>query len=166
MQSKSQIIHLPQNNETKKIEYSEIVFVDSTVSQVELYIIAREWITMNFKSALAVIQMEDKEAGILIGKGNLNIEVTMYLTNSVVNFTFKIQVKNGKYRYWLTDFVHVSNQQGFSGGSLEDDKPDCGTFNMMKKGWEQVKEQTDAKIKLLIVDLKREMTQKTNNNNW
>lgn len=166
-QLKSQVINMPRNNETGKIEYSEIVLVDTATSQMDLFIKAKEWIALNFRSATNVIQMEDKDAGILIGKGNFEIKLTMYLTYSRVDFTFKIQVKNGKYRYWISDFVHVSNKQGYSGGALENERPDCGTFNMMKKGWNQVKEQTDENIKLLIESLKKEMSLKTSsNNNW
>ena len=87
----------------------------------------------------------------------------MYLLDAHVDFTISIYIKDKRYKYVVTDFNHVSNKNGFSGGALEDDKPDCGSFNMVKKGWLQVKQQTKSTMDRLIDDLKKTMNRKLSN---
>lgn len=48
-------------------QIQEIIETDK--SQDELYVTTRTWMTRAFKEAQEVIQYEDKEAGIIIGKG-------------------------------------------------------------------------------------------------
>lgn len=149
---------LPVDQETGKITYTEVVQLEnSTASQEQLYSIAREWFATTFNSANNVLQMDDKELGKLIGKANFGIDMTAYQTDSHVDFTISVFVKEGRYKYTITDLEHVSNQSGYSGGALEDDKPDCGGMRMVKKGWVQVKEQTSEKVPLIIADLKATM---------
>jgi len=149
---------LPLDSETGKITYTEVAYVDdSTTTKDQLYSVAREWFARTFKSSNDVLQMDDRKAGKLIGKGSFEIEMTPYLTESYVEFTISIYVKNGKYKYEFTDFYHISFKPGYSGGALEDEKPDCGGMRMTKKGWKQVKEQTSIKIPSFISYLKSEM---------
>jgi len=155
-----QNVQLPINKETNLIEYTELVTVDSTMTQDELYTKAREWMALNFKSANSVIQMDDKNAGIIIGKGNIPVTGGKYLADGKIDFTLKIQVKNGRFKYWFTDFVHASYKEGYSGGHLENDKPACGNFFMLKKGWTQVKEITDTDVKSMIISIKSALGKK------
>ncbi len=161
---------LPIDNETGKITFTEVVYVDdSTTTKDELYSLAREWFAKTFKSSQSVLQMDDKELGKLIGKANFSINRTAYLTDSYVDFTISIYLKDGRYKYQITDFNHVSYKSGFSGGAIESKKPDCGNFNMMKKGWLQVKQQTKTTVEALIIDLKETMNNKSissDNEDW
>ena len=52
-----------------EVVYTEVIKVDS-LNAKELYNRAKKWIVLNYKSANDVIQLDDKEDGILIGKGN------------------------------------------------------------------------------------------------
>ena len=146
---------LPVDKETGKVIFTEIVELsDNSVPKDILYNRAKEWFVKAFKSSNEVIQLDDKESGKIIGKGNFSINRTMYLTDSRVDFTMTIMVKDGRYKYIVSDFNHVSFKAGYSGGSLDNEKPDCGNFNMAKKGWNQVKEQTKSTVDNLIADLK------------
>ena len=60
-------VEIPVNQETKKLDFTEIINVDST-TQKELYARARAWFALNFVSSKAVLEMDDKENGQLIGK--------------------------------------------------------------------------------------------------
>lgn len=156
-----QEIVLPLNSETNLIEYSELVQIDSTTTQKALYSRAKEWVAIAFKSAKDVIQMDDSENGIMILKGIIPISGGMYLADGKVDFTMKIQLKNGRYKYWITNFSHSSYKPGYSGGALENTKPACGSMSMMKKGWNQVKESTDKYAQNIVQNLKSFMTKQS-----
>lgn len=162
----SQNVVLPRNKETNMIEYTELVKVDSMISQNDLYLKAKEWMARTFNSAKEVIQMDDKDAGIIIGKGN-------FLEGKAcrINFTLKIQVKNGRFKYWFSDFSHDCNPLSqYNGGRLENDKPDCGYFMMAKREWKQmIPDVTEANIGLMILDLKSSLSNTSIGNlkdNW
>ncbi len=81
--------------------------------QSVLFTRAQLWVNDNFKSAKNVTQIADKEAGVLTGDGNLDIQ-THYtgmgmnaLSPDVIKFSFKILVRDGKYRY---EFTNISSE--------------------------------------------------------
>jgi hypothetical protein len=78
--------------------------VDS-VGQKELYNRAKIYFVEAFKSAKDVIQMDDPTTGILIGKGIFTIYDVRLLTTTehTIRFMLRIEVKEGKYRYILSD---------------------------------------------------------------
>lgn len=155
---------LPFDTETGRIIFTEVVYInDSTRTKDELYSIAREWFAKSFKDSQNVLQMEDKAFGKLIGKGSAVIQKTSFLGESNVDFTISIYLKDGRYKYVIADLNHVYPNGSVYGGALEDDKPDCSGFTMMKKGWVQVKEQTESAINSLINDLIITMNKKTDN---
>jgi hypothetical protein len=127
----AQEVVLPHNQETGLIEFTGLVKVDSSLTQQILYTKAKEWFANSFKSAKDVIQMDDKVAGIIVGKGNFSESKTC----GIVNFTMKVQVKDGRYKYWVSNFKHEEHTRGWSGGNLENEKPDCGYYFMAKKVW-------------------------------
>lgn len=104
MITKSQ--ELPIDSSTNKVSYSEVVKVDGT-SKDELYTRAREWFSMAFKDAKSVLDMDDKAAGKLIGKGNstgtFNILGTRFTLR--IHYTISVTTKDGRYRYEITDFT-------------------------------------------------------------
>jgi len=150
----AQDVQFPINPATQKIEYTDLVKVDSTLTSDELYARARSWFATAFKSANNVIQMEDKSTGIIIGKGNISIPATSLQVGSIVSFTIKIQVKKGRYKYWVNDLVHTSPHG--DGGSLENEKPAWG-WAMMKKAWVQIKDNTSIIIPEFIEGLNEQM---------
>ncbi len=164
---------LPIDEKTGKVAYQEVVNVNiDKNSKTDLYLKGKEWIATTFKSANDVIQMDDKEGGIIIGKGVIKIDPTcevcgasgIHKTQSgFIEFTFKIEFKDGRYRYEFTNFNHKADN---SGGNLENAKPDCGGMSMTKKAWESIKGQFDTKITEAINGLKESMLSKSSNNDW
>jgi hypothetical protein len=47
--------------------YTEVINLDST-SKNDLYLRAKEWFAKTYKSSQSVIQMDDKEGGVISGK--------------------------------------------------------------------------------------------------
>lgn len=81
-------------------EYSEVVEVPGK-SAKQLYTDGRAWFAITFVAANSVLQMDDPEAGKLIGKGYCEL---VYLLKKVpvpldIYFTLSIQVRDGRYKY-------------------------------------------------------------------
>jgi hypothetical protein len=65
------IAQLPIDPTTQKFTYSGVIDVDGDKN--ELYMRARAWFVTMYKDADEVIQLEDKEAGKIIGKGRFEV---------------------------------------------------------------------------------------------
>lgn len=111
---RGQNIKLPIDSDTKKITYQEVVHVDST-SKDELYTRAREWFARNFVSSKEVLQMEDRAAGKIIGKGSADGYATFQKASVGywLHYTISITIKEGRYRYEITDFKIQMNPSVF-----------------------------------------------------
>ena len=79
----------------------------------KLYSLSKLFVVQAFKDSKEVIQLEDKENGVIIGKGNFSHQFSNPRFNcnretgkGIVEFTLKIQVKDGKIKVTMTDFNH------------------------------------------------------------
>jgi len=158
------------NKNTGKAEYTEVVLVDSSLTKEMLYSSAREWITVSFKSANHVLQMEDKDAGKLICKGNFKSQgcgavISKY--NDRINFTLIIETKNGKYKYTVTDIEHISGYgERSNGGDIGNEKPVCGYTYLFRGCWKDTKTIANSTICDLIKSLKSYIISKEVESNW
>lgn len=78
----------------------------------KIYTATKQWIAKNFVSAQDVIQFDDKETGSLILKGNVDYPCSNNwscthrgITNDVIDFTMKIDVKDQKIRITVDDVL-------------------------------------------------------------
>lgn len=113
-------IQLDKNN---ALTYTQIIEAPGK-SKEQLYILLNYWYSNTFNSGKAVIQLNDKEAGVIIGKGYLaNIAVHAGGTNAYnVNLCpiIKTDIKEGKIRviYTVPYYdVDVRAGGGIIGGS-------------------------------------------------
>jgi len=90
-------------NDSGLIDFTEVVKVDGA-SSFELYSRAREWFVTTFNSAEAVLQMDDKESGKLIGKAFSDIVTPAGFTpiTDKLHYTLSIYLKDGRYKYSIT----------------------------------------------------------------
>jgi hypothetical protein len=146
--------------QTEKVE---IKIVDSIpLSKTELYVRAKAFLANSFNSLQHVIQMDDKEAGVIICKGSMDVLSKgtfgiKYINN--VDFTIKIDIKEGKYRAIISDLRHtgLGNQDDLAGGAIENEKPSCGTLFIPKKDWAKMKDAIQIKATSFLEDLKLSM---------
>lgn len=163
----NETIKLPIDSSTGKITYSEVVAMKDSVSKSELFARAKTCFVNLFKNSKEVIQNEDKENGIIIGKGNIRVNASALGTEvdgGHINFTLTIAVKKGRYKYTFTDFAHEGNGINLpSGGDLENGKPK----NWRTKIWDSFLSQTDNEVKNMISSIKIEMNKTSpQNDNW
>jgi hypothetical protein len=88
------------------IYYSDVVEVDTALTATDLYLNAKSWLVGAFKSSKSVIQVDDKDLNIVVVKSYLSDGPQDYLGTHVDAkkwFTLKIETKEHRYRYTLTD---------------------------------------------------------------
>lgn len=92
-------------NEKGEIEYQEVVKLDS-LTKDEIYNRAKRMFTKLFKDSRNVLELDDKEAGTLIGNGNTDVHYSTGLGagHATFWFTITIDVKEGRYRLTLNGF--------------------------------------------------------------
>lgn len=167
----SQIDSLPRN-EKGTIEYSSVVEVPNIDAKV-LYSRAKLFMANAFVSSNDVTQLNDDEAKSIVGKGNFKVVLKEPMIGTYefghVKFSVNIQAKDNKYRYIISDFIHVDHQKNSgSGGSLENEKPACGTMLMSKKRWARLKGYSHSRTQKLISQLDDFMKGETkeSSDNW
>lgn len=159
----AQEIKFPINSETKKIEYSDLIMVDSTLSSNVLFSRAKEWMVGAFKTPSDVIQLEDQSSGVIMAKGSIPLKDQTFKKNGHISFTMKIQVKDGRYRYWITDLEHFTMSRMQNGGSLSNDNPSVEPAYMSAKTWAQIKDEASVSIPKFIVSLNDQMKKPLSN---
>lgn len=94
-------------DESGKINFTEVVQVDGT-DKAELYTRARAWFATTFNSANNVLEMDDKEAGVLIGNAYRDITIMSLGIPVRVKFWYNVKVyqKDGRYKYDITDLSY------------------------------------------------------------
>lgn len=162
----------PIDKETNKIMFTEVVTVDSATKN-ELYLRAREWFAKTYNNSKDVIQMDDKEAGKIVGKGAFKVYAhNMGLRDyGLVTYTISITAKDGRFKYELTDIYHTANG-GFAGsaagGAIDNEKPACGNSWISQKAWSEIKLNCYDKCTSLIETIKPYMKLKNEGakENW
>lgn len=164
----------PVDSTTQKIVYSEVVQAANT-SAADLYSRAREWFATTFNSADAVLEMDDKAAGKLVGNAFSDIHgmsATM-MTKMKLWYAITVELKDGRYRYTIN---HLQFQNYYNpahplklSAEAQTQKIPGENFllagNMTKKGKEnkpliEGKKQAEAKMTALIQSLKTSMLPK------
>ena len=133
-----------------KVNYSGVIQADR-ISKDELYKRTKRWFIDNYKSAKDVLQLDDKENGELIGKGYL--ETSWGATTIYVGHTIKIQVKDGRYKYEITDFnVKYYNAGEFASGNRNIDMT-LEAWDKLFSGRNKRRNEIYTEINLKIISL-------------
>lgn len=109
--------------------FQEAVEVDG-VSTDQLYSAALVWFAQTFGSGKEVIQVQDREAGTIIGKALFQYKSVVWGGGSGidgdVSYLVKLQFKDGRYRYTIDRFRHEGNAMNrggaFSFGLITNDE--------------------------------------------
>lgn len=96
---------LPTNPATGKIGYEEVVQAPG-VDKNELYARGKIWFTSFFASARSVIYTDDKEGGVLEGKGwqQVYVNVMNQRVPEKLWFTVTLSFKDGRYKQSVSEF--------------------------------------------------------------
>jgi hypothetical protein len=142
-----------------KVNYSEVITVDSASKDV-LYNRAKRWYVDVYNSAQNVIQLDDKENGEIVGKGNFDVYWNMGAlvgTEKVAIYhKLSIFLKDGRYKYEIADLiVHIQ---------LHEYPIEAYSKNGKTAG--RLYQATDDKIQHIIESLKKAMQGDKEKNDW
>lgn len=157
------------------LTYSDVIQVDS-ISQTELYYRAKLWFANTYKNSKEVIHVDNQEAGQILGKSIMDYTPNFFsgqgMVAGTVKYTITIYVKEGRYKYEITDFIHHSHKS-FAFGLITDSEsaPKKVPLNNQKfadKVWNDIKSEVDEYCLLLISEIKTGMEKPTasENDDW
>jgi hypothetical protein len=86
------------------VTYTNVIQVEGN-NKEQLYERAKNWFVIMYKSSKDVIQLDDKENGNIIGKGNFRI--VYYERDPIINHTISLSVKDGRYKYVVNNLVYT-----------------------------------------------------------
>jgi hypothetical protein len=157
---------LPIDAQTQRITYQDVVPVPG-VSQADLYDRAAAWAARTYPVPGQLAS--HPEAGELVVQGQRIVtlrttyaEVLRGSYAGVVHHKLTIYVKDGRYKYILTDLTHdasgVPNLR--SGGALEQDHASLFGYAGLgsRKPWEELKVEATRDVRHLVADLQAAMT--------
>ena len=139
------------------IIYSGVVTIDSAKAG-DLYSRAKNFLAHEYKSSKAVIQVDDKDGGQIVGKGNFSVIINVGFgikADYVVDHTISIFVKDGKYKYEISELVFNYPLSKYSQAS---EVPLEQYLGSSKKRDIQTLDESNKKIISLIEDLKKGMS--------
>jgi hypothetical protein len=145
--------NLPVDSLTKKVTFSEAVVVQGATKDV-LYTRAK-----NLNMIRENVKADNKAEGTYSYKGQIKVtypapQVGMNHTGQV-SYVVTMFVKDGKYKYTITDFIHTSDKG--NGGKLDGKLPECNKYVLTLAGWTTIKKQTKESMDRLILSIKGNM---------
>ncbi|MCK0199125.1 DUF4468 domain-containing protein [Ornithobacterium rhinotracheale] len=157
--------------EAKPLGFTKVVEVPG-VSKENLYNRAKLWVSDNFKKVDYVVDVDDKEGGVLICKSNFPIQKDGFWGidfDGRINFTLKLLFKDGKYKYELTNYLHEPNlnKKAFFGLLTTSEKyPASEGYNKkdykfnkkwFDENWKEIKSMSEEKSLIIIKSLETGM---------
>lgn len=153
-QQQAKSYNLPIDPESKKIMYREVI--EQAGKPSYLYDKAIEWFGYYYLNAQSVYSVQSKENGKIEGFGRMKIYYTdqatgVQMDGGQVLYQIKMELKENKYRYTLTDF----NLKGASRYPLE--KWMNKTDPAYNANWDSYLYQVDTTMQRLISTMKEKM---------
>lgn len=159
------------------LTYSKVITTDS-VGKNAIYVAVKDWLASTYKSAKDVIQMDDKDAGLIIGKANFDYSYggLIYACYSgYIDYSIKIQVKDNRYKVEVTGFNHIVQSgkgKNCELGLITTDEVHStkgGQKNYDNKVWADIKikaEEYSNTIFLSLENKTKDLKKASDNGNW
>jgi len=152
VKAQNSAVKMPVDPETKLITYKEVVTVVGTPS--ELFNRAIEWVNKQYKNPADATKVRDQASGIIEIVHRIEIskiEKGATLVAGRVDYSMKIELKDGRFRYTITNF----NMRDISRQPLERymDKQDKSYI----PAWDDYLKQVDDFTRKMIDSLKQGM---------
>ena len=143
------------------LSFTEVVPVERTPAK-ELYLRAVSWLAHSVVDAESVLEVQDRESGTLISKVAIPYEPNVAASENVrgfITFTVTIMVKDGRYKYTISDFTHhgspSATEDAINFGPLTtaEEYPEIST-----KIWKHLKTVSASRASDLIRSMKTAMS--------
>lgn len=163
------------SQEYKPLTFQGVVEVENTSAQ-ELHGKCLNWFAETFNDSNQILRSSSTDQ--LIAKPVIIYDPSVFngssRTRGTISYTIKVQFKDNKYRYTISNFYHHGNPKAKYGpidiGELLDTEF-CphkikGTMkNWRNKIWNDLHANAKSTATMLIQNLKNEMSKKTSNDN-
>lgn len=140
-------------NDQGEVSYSEVIELPGR-GKDDLYNAARLWYANTYRNSKEVLEVDDRDAGRLIGTGFSTIDPP---SKRKLWATVKIEVKDGRYRYTMYD---ISIQEPISTYNLSPSRIDVQYLfpSGSLPGWKQtLKSMVMLSLQIKISDIKKHM---------
>ena len=146
--------NLPIDPDSKKIMYRGVI--DQEGKMTYLYVKAIEWFGFYYVNAQSVYTVQDKENGKIEGIGRMKIYYTdekegIRRDGGLIQYAIKLELRDNKYRYTLTDFNLKANSRFPIEKWLNKSEP---AYNV---NWDSYLYQVDTTMQRLVTTLKEKM---------
>jgi len=162
------VINSEKANGQSELGFSRVVGIDST-DKDQLFTKGLLWFAETFKDSKAVIELKERESGLIVGKGLLKYSASslsdLYYGSILghIKFTVKVSVKNEKVRIELDSFIHEPSNAAYSLGLITDSEnyPNAKVPGWGKKwhqaAWEDLQDDVKSNAAELMEDFKSYM---------
>jgi hypothetical protein len=122
------------------VEMSKVIKTDTLLKKSNLYSLGTEWFVNVFNNPKLVMQMQDSDAGIIIGKCSFNYIDTMKLSflapttypPTEVDFLIKLSFRDARMKYEIYGFITKGGNTIKNGHVAVGDIPDIAMINKKK----------------------------------
>ena len=157
--------------DTVQFLYSGVVKVDS-VNAKTLQDRARAFVAEklpNGPDLQHLVELDDTAVGVMIVKVEFVPHIIVHFKNIRAGLhycTWKLQFRDGRYKYTFSDFVDSGDGQHkwTIGGPLNALKPACGRYHIFMSEWRDIKNSANNQAIAWITDLDRSMRRQSNIN--
>lgn len=152
VKAQENVTKMPVDPDTKKITYQEVVTVPGTPA--ELFNRAIEWINKQYKNPVDATKVRDQASGVIEILHRFELSRTEQgakLIAGIVDYTMKLEMKDGRYRYTITNFNYKDKSRQPFERYLN--KKDPAYVPM----WDDYVKQSDDFTRKLIESLKQGM---------
>jgi hypothetical protein len=107
-----------QDFQLKEDGWEYQVVSESEVEPTVIYQKLNQWMVENYRSSEDVIELQDKDAGLLMGKGIGTINIINRFGSQAqkdIRYTFKIEIKEYRYRMTYTDVLYIDEPNQYNG---------------------------------------------------
>lgn len=161
-------VTVPSTIQSQESQSFEKVIQAEGISKKNLFSSGYDWFASSFNTANEVIQMADKEAGIIIGNGSLEYGykgLSYICYNGWVKYTVKVYFKDNRYKVIVTNLSHSvepGNSSKCALGTISSD-PVHSVKGVQKKYNNKVFNDIKSKMKLYSNEIFEDMESHINN---
>lgn len=158
-----QLEKFPFDSTTHKVTYQGVIDI-ANINKDQLYDRAMSWATKTFVSTKSVVDYSDKASGRIVLKPILPYKYSMLMRVFNIGhweYTFTILVKDGKYKYIITDFIEKGDDDNNTLGPIETSRENLRALTSpTKKMYSEMLVQLSNSIERDIDNLKKSMQNK------
>lgn len=103
-------------DDNKNVTITKIIEIEG-VKKEDIYLRVLSFFTYNYGNGESVIQIQDKEKGLIIGKGvydNVHVGISLVSTEIDLSHIIRVDVKEGKARIFITLTEYNSKTSGYN----------------------------------------------------